>query len=231
MVALTALLSLALLQAHSPTDPLSRMNEDWWKLRHENCIETTRKGGFELAFLGDSITQGWEGTGKEVWNNYYASRKAANFGFSGDRTENVLWRLANGELVGSSPKVIVIMIGTNNVGAGSVTPKETAQGVKAIVDALREKIPSAEILLLGVFPRAQTKDDPLRLRVNQINSTISHFAGEHVHYLDIGKYFLSSNGELRTALMPDLLHPNAEGYAIWQKAMEATLDQLLGAKR
>ncbi|MEK6701692.1 MAG: GDSL-type esterase/lipase family protein, partial [Planctomycetota bacterium] len=84
--------------------------------RHENFNKISKEGKAQLVFLGDSITEGWEGGGKETWAKHYASRQAANFGVSGDRTEHVLWRLDNANFDGLKPKLIVIMIGTNNTG-------------------------------------------------------------------------------------------------------------------
>ncbi len=226
---------LGLLSAHFQDNvaikPADRLGEDWWKQRHEHCVELTKQGGFDLVFLGDSITQGWEGGGKAVWDREYAPLKAANFGFSGDRTEHVLWRLDHGELLGLKPKVIVIMIGTNNVGHGSSNPQQTSVGVKAIIGKLLTAIPTTKILLLGVFPRSNQPDDGMRKAVDQINGLIKGFAdGKRVFWDDIGYAFLRPDGTLRTPLMPDQLHPNDAGYEIWAKAMKPELDRLMGGK-
>lgn len=229
------MLSLALLSALSvsfqsvSTTPSDRMSEAWWKDRHTHCQQITTAGGVELAFLGDSITQGWEGAGKATWDRYYGSRKAANFGFSGDRTEHVLWRLGHGELIGLNPKVIVIMIGTNNIGHGSSDANQTALGVKLIVETLRKGIPTAKILLLDVFPRGADASTPARLAVENASSQFHSLAdGKFVFCENVGKHFLHSDGTMRTFLMPDLLHPNSAGYEIWAKAMEPKLVELLG---
>jgi len=219
----------ATLPSHVATTPAERMKEGWWSARHEKCVEITKAGGVELAFLGDSITQGWEGKGKATWQKYYAARKPANFGFSGDRTEHVLWRLANGELVGLSPKVVVIMIGTNNIGHKSSTPEQTADGVRAIVATLREKLPTTKILLLGIFPRGPDSENPMRKGVVAATAGFKDVAdGEWVHFLDLSGRFLNGDGVLPKEIMPDLLHLNEEGYAIWAEAMEPVLHKLLG---
>ncbi len=210
------------------TTPAERLNEAWWKTRHEQCQALTKQGGVDLAFLGDSITQGWEGRGKPTWDQFYAHRKPANFGFSGDRTEHVLWRLANGELVGLQPKVIVIMIGTNNLGHGVSKAPQTLEGVKAILSVLRREIPKAKILLLDIFPRGRDTNDAGRQSVAEVNAGFqSLHDGKHVFSLNVGSHFLNQDGSMREFLMPDLLHPSAEGYAIWAKAMEPTLVKLL----
>jgi len=106
----------------------------------------------ELAFIGDSITQGWEGNGKQVWEKFYANRKPINFGFGGDRTEHVIWRLTHGHLNKIRPKVAVLMIGTNNTGHLMQEPAEVAAGIKKIVGILQQRSPDTKLLLLGVFP-------------------------------------------------------------------------------
>jgi beta-glucosidase len=209
--------------------PANRMGEAWWKSRHERCVEQTKQGGHELIFIGDSITQGWEGGGKTTWDKYYANRKAANYGFSGDRTEHVLWRMENGEIVGEKPKVAVMMIGTNNIGHGSSDAVATALGVKTIVGKLRSVMPTTKILLLGIFPRGATSTDKMRMDVASATSQYSTLAdGKNVFFLDIGRHFMTRDGDMWTGLMPDLLHPNSGGYDIWAKAMEPTLKMLLG---
>ena len=209
--------------------PAHRMGEAWWKARHERCVEQTKQGGHELIFIGDSITQGWEGGGKATWDKYYANRKAANYGFSGDRTEHVLWRMENGEIVGEKPKVAVMMIGTNNIGHGSSDAAATALGVKTIVGKLRSVMPSTKILLLGIFPRGATSTDKMRVDVASATSQFSTLAdGKNVFFLDIGRHYMTRNGDMWAGLMPDLLHPNSGGYEIWAKAMEPMLKQLLG---
>lgn len=210
------------------TIPAERLSEDWWRLRHEKCVEATKKRGFDVAFLGDSITQGWEDSGRATWDKEFAPLKSANFGFSGDRTEHVLWRLSHGEIVGADPKVIMIMIGTNNIGHGSSNPEQTAQGVAEIVKTLRGRLPSAQILLLGIFPRGLEATDPMRLAVEKATSLFKGVAdGKHVHFMDIGHAYLRSTGELRTTLMPDLLHLDPDGYEIWARAVKPELDRLL----
>ncbi len=209
--------------------PAHRLGEQWWKDRHERCVGQTKQGGHELIFIGDSITQGWEGGGKVTWDRYYGSRKAANYGFSGDRTEHVLWRMENGEIVGEKPKVAVMMIGTNNIGHGSSNADQTALGVKTIVGKLRTVMPSTKILLLAIFPRGATATDKMRMDVANASKQFSALDdGKNVFFLDIGRAYMSRDGDMWKTLMPDLLHPNAGGYEIWAKAIEPKLKKLLG---
>jgi len=221
----------AMIQQSVATTPANKMNEVWWKERHEHCVELTKQGGWDLIFIGDSITHGWEGGGKALWDQYYAPRKAANFGFSGDRTEHVLWRMENGEIIGLHPKVAVIMIGTNNIGHRSTNATETAEGVKAIVGKLRTAMPATKILLLGIFPRGADSTDAFRIGTEQATEGFKTLADDkHVFFLNVGQHYMSKDGTLWKSLMPDLLHPNTEGYGIWQKAMEPTLQMLMGEK-
>ena len=221
--AMTALVALALLQ-HSAVTPVPR-SEPWWQARHRACVEQTRAAKFDVAFIGDSITHGWEGAGKAAWDEQFAPLRSANFGFSGDRTEHVLWRLANGEIVGAKPKVVVLMIGTNNLGAN--TPQETADGVVEIVNTLLART-NAKILLLGMFPRAVNADQGPRLAAAEATRLYWDRCNHaRVTRLDIGAHFVRSDGSLRTLLMPDALHLNSNGYGIWAKAMLPTLKKML----
>jgi lysophospholipase L1-like esterase len=208
--------------------------------RHESFNEISKKGEAQLVFLGDSITHGWEGKGKAVWTKDWAPLKAANFGIGGDRTEHVLWRLENGNFDGLKPKEIVLMIGTNNTGHqgrpqkelnGAVyacTAEQTAEGIKAIIAKLQQKCPDAKILILAIFPRGANKDDKFRQQNEATNSIIKGFADDKkVFFLDVGAKFLADDGTLPKSIMPDLLHPNAEGYQIWSDAMEAKVKELL----
>jgi lysophospholipase L1-like esterase len=211
-------------------EPHERLNEQWWKDRHEHCLRMTLYGRADVAFLGDSITQGWEGDGDSVWDTEVAPFKAANFGFSGDRTDHVLWRLQQGELIGMRPKLIVVMIGTNNIGQGG-TPEDAAKGVRAIVQYLTDKLPKSRILLLGIFPRGQTTADPLRQRVAEATAMFKECAnGERVKFLDIGSQFLQPDGTLSIAMFPDSLHPNASGYVIWARAIEPVMKEMLARR-
>jgi lysophospholipase L1-like esterase len=205
----------------------SKSQEPWWQQRHESMNARAKKGNVDLIFIGDSITHGWEGDGKDVWKKYYEKRNAVNLGIGGDQTQHVLWRLDNGNIEGISPKLAVIMIGTNN--AGGFKPEDTAEGIKAIVEKLRTKLPNTKILLLGIFPRGADNNDPLRKNNTKVNETISKLADcRNVFYLDIGKKFLKDDGTLSKDIMPDLLHLNAKSYETWAEAIEPSVAKLMG---
>jgi N-acetylglucosamine-6-sulfatase len=200
---------------------------DWWSKRHRSMNQKAASGPHELLFIGDSITQGWEGPGKEVWEEFYGNRKALNLGISGDRTEHVIWRLNNGNLKNQpKAKAAVVMIGTNNTGHSKQDPTEVRDGFERIVSTLRARCPQAKILLLGVFPRGAKPDDPLRKNNEKINSLISTMHnGERIHYLDLSDKFLTPDGVLTKEIMPDALHPKAKGYRIWAEAIEPKLKE------
>lgn len=191
--------------------------------------EISKKGEAQLVFLGDSITQGWEGH-KAIWEAAWGSYKPANFGIGGDRTEHVLWRMDHGNFDGLKPKLVVLMIGTNNTGhrKAEEPPQQTADGVKAILDRLAKKCPDTKVLLLGIFPRGATAEDKLRVHNAKINELLANLAdGKKVIYTDIGKNFLQADGTLTKEIMPDLLHLSARGYQIWADAIKDKVAELM----
>lgn len=186
-----------------------------------------QRGQVDLVFLGDSITQGWEGAGKEVWQKYYGQRRALNLGIGGDRTQHVLWRLDNGHLEGIHPKAVVLMIGTNNSGDDRNTAEEMVAGVRAVVDKLRQMRPQARILLLGIFPRG-AEFNAQRGKIAQVNQVLAQLDdGRAVTYLDIASRFLEPDGRISKEVMPDFLHLTARGYERWAEAIEPALARLL----
>ena len=213
------------------TTPAHRMKSDeknWWQERHESKAIEAKKNKWDLIFLGDSITHSWETAGKKTWNKYYQKRRALNLGFSGDRTEHVLWRLDNGEFEEVQPKVVVLMIGTNNTGHRKDPPKAIAAGVEKIIERINTKSPTTKILLLAIFPRSEKVSDPQRKNNDRANALIKQLTKKDgVTYLDINERFLLPDGTLSKEIMPDLLHPKQKGYAIWAEAIEPSLRELL----
>jgi len=213
---------------HSAIQPVPRQDE-WWQKRQEAINARIKQGNVDLIFVGDSITQGWEHVGREVWKEYYGRRNAANLGIGGDHTQHVLWRLEHGNLEGISPKLAVVMIGTNNTGANSA--EEIADGVGRIVRKLRTELPKMKVLLLAVFPRGAAPTDPRRQAVERVNREIAKLAdGRMVEFLDIGKGFLEPDGTLRREVMPDLLHLSPGAYRTWAESIEPVVAKVLGPK-
>ncbi len=212
---------------NTATIPITRGDENWWRQRNQHANQKAKTGGYDLAFIGDSITQSWEGPGKTIWEKFYQPRNPINLGFNGDRTEHVLWRLTRGNFRNLQPKVAVLMIGTNNTGHHMQDPQETAAGIRAILDTLRQRTPNTKILLLGVFPRGKNPLDEKRLNNIAINQHIRRFHdGQHIHYLDISNTLLKPDGTLSQKIMPDYLHLSKEGYNRWAQAIEPKLRKL-----
>jgi len=203
--------------ANDPTKPVPG-GVRWFGPSHQRCLEMTRNKKFALCFLGDSITQGWPA---DLFGEYFGKLYPANFGIGGDRAENVLWRLQNGELVGTSPRVIVLMLGTNN--AGMNTPGEIALGVATVVKTLRTMLPKSRILLLGILPRA----DANRAKTDAANAYLAKMDdGRMVRYLDMGRYFVSK-GKIKEGLLSDAVHLTRKGYTFWARAMYPTLAKMM----
>jgi len=215
---------------HPAVVPVDR-KAPWWQKRHQLKKQGIKANqDLELLFVGDSITHGFEGKGKKVWDQYYKPRKAFNIGYSGDRTEHVLWRFDHGELEGIQPKLAVIMIGTNNTGHRKDPPEMIAAGIQKILQKLKGKCPKTKILLLGIFPRSAKPGNRMRKINFQANQLISKFANEKkgIFFLNINKKFLDKDGVLPKSVMPDLLHPGEAGYQMWAEAIEPKVKELMG---
>lgn len=222
-----AMMITAAVRAESATEPAHRMDQEWWKNRHEAVNARVKKGDVGLLFIGDSITQGWEANGKASWEKHFSKYKPVNLGFSGDRTQHVLWRLDNGNIDGISPKAAVVMIGTNNSNGNDNTAEEIGAGITAIVTKLREKLPNTKVLVLAVFPRGE-KPNPQREKNAKASEIASKLAdNEHVFYMDLGPLFLNEDGTLSKEIMPDLLHLNEKSYQIWAEGISPKLEELM----
>lgn len=202
------------------------------KSRHTGFMRQIKDGNgdFDFVLIGDSITDAWPGRGKDSYSRF-APWKPLDLGVSAETTEEVLWRLLNGELDGIHPKVVMIMIGTNNLGHyRSEKPEWVAAGIKKIIETVRAKQPQAKILLLAIFPRGATSTDVTRQRVDEVNKLLPVLADDkNVFFMDIGPKFLDPQGNLPREIMPDLLHPNADGYKIWIEAVRPKLEELMGS--
>jgi lysophospholipase L1-like esterase len=200
--------------------------EAWWQRQKAlSTIDPGVKQSSELAFLGDSIVEGWD---NGVWNEYYARYKPVRLGLGGDKTQQVLYRIEHGELDGLGSKLVVILIGTNNFGLGTSTPELVARGVAAVVRAVQARLPEARILLLGILPRDEQPGTSLRNQVSATNALIARLASDRVEYLDIGSRFLDPTGKLQAELMADFLHPTPKGYRVFSDAIAPAIRARLG---
>ena len=209
-------------------------------LAHSELVEKAKQGRIDVYFEGDSITRRW-GTSDEQykhflanWHENFFGWNAANFGWGGDRTQNILWRLNNGELDNVKPKIIVLLAGTNNVGnkstQGNDDPRiqDTTRGIKAILDVCRRKAPTATIVLMGIFPR---NDNMLVMPIiNEINQRMAKFGdGKKIRYLNINDKLADNDGRLFEGMAnKDGLHLDVKGYQVWADALKPLFTELLG---
>ena len=199
-----------------------------WREKHDALVKRAKAGQIDLLFLGDSITEGWGDKGPEVWQRHYGRRNAACFGIGGDTAENLLWRMANGELEGIAPRVVVLLIGTNNLGLKKDPPDAVVRKVTAVVDALRRKLPAAKVLLLGLFPRGALPGAEMRAPIVAVNAQLARLDdGKAVRFLDLGSKLMNPNRSISKEVMPDFLHPSEKGYTIWAAGMEPLLAQMM----
>lgn len=206
--------------------------------RHAHKLATVAKERFDLILIGNSITNNFENPRYQpVWKQFFAPRNALNLGYSGYRTENILWNIQNGELDGQSPKVIVLEIGTNNVDEKNYPTRHTAGqlagGIEAIVKLLREKLSDTKIIILRSFPGCYGGPNPTSHRaiLDRASELVSKLSdGKHIFYCDVNHIFLNLDGTLNHELMPDWLHPGPAGAKAWAQAMEPLLSELMGDK-
>mmetsp|Transcript_29968 Transcript_29968/g.41496 ORF Transcript_29968/g.41496 Transcript_29968/m.41496 type:complete len:311 (+) Transcript_29968:149-1081(+) len=210
----------------------------------------SQKSELDLLFLGDSLTETWRGTEAglrpcvrcngitNLWDQEYGHLNAAAFGIASDQTQHLLWRLQNGELPASlKVKVIVILIGTNDLGLLPVkTANETIDGIKSVVKYVRETVPGAQVVVNGILPRgrirhkATAKVLPIRTNISYVNEELKEFwsVEENINFLDCGSYFLDTQQAFITRnLMPDFLHLSEEGHRVWSQCLRPTLSQWL----
>lgn len=220
------------------TQPDSRAAErakGGWGLfirHHENRKQWVAEQEVDYLVIGDSITFQWSRSAREIWEKYYGHRNAVNIASSGDQTSHMLWHIQEGGLDGMkdrNPKVVQLLIGTNNRGKPELEGKDTAAGILALLKEIHHRLPESKIILMALFPRGWKPDDKGRIRNNQINEIIKHYAdGETVLWVDLKDIFLDEEGNLSRELMKDGLHPTPAGYIAWAEAMEPLLKELLG---
>ena len=239
--------TLAKLMGDSPRVPLASMTDintatlpverieldiyDWYA-RHHAELELQKRMKPRVVLIGDSITHFWDGpptsaevNGPTAWQKVFGNMPVLNMGFGWDRTQNVLWRLRQGEFEGLTPEWVVLMIGTNNLtdseNARANTPEEIVEGIDAICREIRKRSPQSRIVLMAILPRGLEAKGPLREPIQATNRLLArHFAGNaSITYLDIGASFLAADGSLPATLMPDGTHPSDAGYQIWADAL------------
>ncbi len=197
----------------------------WLPHLQKNIDDSRKMTKVDLIFDGDSITAGWMGGAGGLWNKYYAKLNAFDFGISGDSTAGLLWRVENGQVDGLHPKLVVLLIGTNNMYSSSV--EQIAGGIKADIAAYRKHLPDATVLVQGILPRGEQPTEGLRAKVKAINKIVSTFAdGKNVIFIDWGDKMLTPGRVFYTKPMTgDFLHPQLPGYQIWIDSIQPVIDQ------
>jgi lysophospholipase L1-like esterase len=223
-------------QNRAPADLPSPRTDENSKIAHQQLLEKAAKGGIDVYFIGDSIARRWGATDYPEllanWKENFFGWNAADFGWGADRTENILWRLENGELDGVNPKVIVILAGTNNIGTaagGAAKVADITRGIAAIVHVCRQRAPAATIILTAIFPRNDNM--AVMPEIDTINDIIARLAdGKVVRYLNVNDRLADKDGRLFDAMMNarDKLHPTLKGYQVWADGLKPILRELLG---
>lgn len=204
--------------------------------RHAKHLKRARNGPVGVLFLGDSITEGWEKK-SDIWESAWGSYQPANFGIGGDRTQHVIWRIEQGALDRVSPKVVVLMLGTNNTGSDSAA--DIAAADRKIVRMIQEALPETKILLLAIFPRgprigSDGKPEAWETRMEKIKAVNAQLAeldnGRSIRFLDFGDKFKDPDGSIPKSVMPDQLHLSPTGYQIWADSMGPLLAEMMEAQ-
>ena len=217
--------------ASARVNPNAAKKSGWHKRYDEKRAQIAEyKNNVQILMLGDSITHYWDNDpkaskiqigGRNIRDKYFSQYKLVNLGYAGDRTQHTLWIVnSSGMLDNLKADMVILMIGTNNLGTRQSSAEVTAEAIKVIVESLRKKLPESKILLFGVFPRNANPKHHNRLKINVINSQICKLHdGKNVFYCDITKNFLDEAGCLSKTIMPDYLHPGEQGYTIWAEAI------------
>jgi lysophospholipase L1-like esterase len=204
-------------------DPVMRTDEHF-TLKHKSFLELIQRQAIDVLFLGDSITRRWEDN-IEVWNTYFQNYKAANFGVGQDCLENLKWRILNGELDGIHPKIVLLMIGTNNL---DKNPSAVIiRTIKDIVSIIESKLPDTRIILQGIYPRCEDEKKLGYMKsIRVINASLKRaYAFSRIRFFDVGKTVFMKNGQIDTDLLEDGLHPNKKGYQALGPEIKKIIDR------
>ncbi|KAJ8005229.1 hypothetical protein DPEC_G00144470 [Dallia pectoralis] len=194
--------------AATPTPCVDIQGDDRWMSLHKHFVSNSKDKEPDVLFVGDSLVQLMHQY--EVWRELFSPLHALNFGVGGDATQHVLWRLGNGELAHISPKVVVLWVGTNNHGH---TAEQICGGIMAIVQLIKDKLPNAQTLILGLLPRGKMPN-PLRDRNARVNKLVQEAVSSlpHASLLNVDPGFVHSDGSISHQDLYDYLHLTPHGY-------------------
>lgn len=223
------------LSARQPAEVANRaaprtVDYDWmsvatWHQKHEANVARAAQGDVDVLLLGDSITEGWNNT--TIWQEKFPDLRIANFGIGGDTTANLLWRLENGEIGNLKPRLIVLMIGINNLGRNKDKPAEVVTGIQSIVSMLHARIPACKILVLGLLPADEMPRTRLRKQIVDTNRRLARnlHDGHSILVEDYSSVMLEPDGRISPEIMADFLHPTPAGYKRLADAMHPRMER------
>ncbi len=221
----------------SADQPIPQAGNKIFYNKHTELIGKVQKGNIDLYLVGDSITRRWEYDFTDNWNKHFAGWNAAGFGSGGDSTRNAIYRAIDGEFDYISPKAVVVMIGTNNIGfrppRGNTQPliEDTVQGIAAYIDVVKEKAPGAKIILTAITPRNTNGSTAVMPIVDGINERIAPLGDNRtVFFINFNDQLADSNGNVLDGVTTDGLHLSSQGYDIWAEAMRPLLTDWLGTR-
>lgn len=191
-----------------------------WARRHAEWANTAGQDGGGVVFLGDSITEGWKSLPQD-----FPNFKTVNRGIGGDTTRGVLYRL-DADVLSLKPKAIVLLIGTNDIG-NDADPSDVADNIKAILKGVRQKYPKMPVIVCEVMPSSEKKQRPAA-KIEELNKLIKSDVRwkSHTYLCDTWSIYADANGDAPKNIFPDLLHPNAAGYAKWTAALQPIFAKL-----
>ncbi|MCX6131460.1 MAG: GDSL-type esterase/lipase family protein [Proteobacteria bacterium] len=199
--------------------------EEWTRRFRANLNNPARKAA-KLVFMGDSITEAWTQVAPDIWQEKFGTYHPLSLGIGGDRTQHLLWRIQEGELQGLNPKVLVLLIGTNNLGNGD-SVEDTVAGIEATIQSIHKALPEIQIILLGILPAGEKPDESRRQSILAVNERLAQQVKlPHVHFIDLRLAFLQADGTISNEVLPDYLHPSHLGYDIFARELAEPIARL-----
>ena len=202
----------------TPQSPLPQ-----WQALHQQYVARAARGGIDVLFIGDSLTMQWSKS--PLWASELVPLGAENFGVDGDGTRQVLWRVTNGELDGIAPKVVVLLIGINDLIDGD-PPDAVRDGTLAVIREIQARLPKTQILSLALFPVGR-HPVPQRIAAARTNDLVNTAVPPSVRRLDLGASFVGPDGTIPEDVEPDGLHLSLRGYELWAAGLLPVLRAVL----
>lgn len=230
----------------SSTTMPDSIRDGYWNGQYQRVNkEVAAAKDVQVVFFGDSITKSWtllRADGKPVWEKRFDKYNPINMGNSGDITPVMRYRVNNGNLdfpKGQEPAVAVLLCGTNNYvvkqsDGGKVKwdlgidapPSEVADGIRAVAQAFRTKLPMTRVIVLGILPVKQ-KAKWSKCQETNRNLAGYHYPEDEVVFLDLQDRFANPDGSLKADLYTDGTHLTTKGYEVMADAIQPEIDRLI----